>query len=256
VREPSVQLVYVTPSHQFPSGVPMSLPRRLALLDWAAASRAWIVEDDYDCEFRFGAQPVPCLQRLDGNGRVIYIGTFSKSMYPSLRIGFVIAPPALHDRMVAARRALADPPPPFLEQAILAEFIADGHFARHLRRMRSVYTERLEALVDAAHHTCAGALALRPTRTGLHAVADVYGATAARVFDEAMQRGVEVMPLSAYALDPSHGDNALALGFGAVTPERIRTGMQDLAAAIEAVQSGHLGAPRSGHCPIPRLRRW
>lgn len=254
-REPDVRLVYVTPSHQFPSGVPMSLPRRRALLEWAAESGAWIVEDDYDCEFRFGAQPVPCLQGLDTTGRVIYVGTFSKSVYPSLRLGFVIAPPALHERLVAARRALADPQPPFLEQAVLAEFIAEGHFARHLRRMRAVYTERLEALRDAARRWCGGALTLRPTRTGLHAVADLTCADATRVFDEAMQRGVEVMPLSAYVLDPSRGDNALALGFGAIGPERIQAGMQGLAAAIEAAEGTRPGdriaasSHRSRHLP-------
>lgn len=241
--EPAVRLVYVTPSHQFPSGVPMSLARRLALLAWAASSGAWIVEDDYDCEFRFGAQPVPCLQGLDTAGRVIYVGTFSKSVYPALRVGFVIAPPELHERLVAARRALADPPPPFLEQAILAAFIAEGHFARHLHRMRAAYAERLEALCAFARRTCGGALALRPTRTGLHAVADLTGVDATRVAQEAMQRGVEVMPLSAYALDPSRGGNALVLGFGAVGPERIQTGMRDLAAAIEAAD------PRRSHRP-------
>jgi GntR family transcriptional regulator/MocR family aminotransferase len=234
--EPGVRLIYVTPSHQFPSGVPMSLPRRLALLEWAAASGAWIVEDDYDCEFRFGAQPIPCLQGLDGADRVIYIGTFSKSIYPALRLGFVIAPAGLHNRLVAARRALADPQPPFLEQAIVADFIAEGHFARHLRRMRAVYAERLEAVTAAAVHHCQGVLALRPTRTGLHAVGDLIGVDAGRVADEAMQRGVEVMPLSAYALDPARAGNALVLGFGAVTPERLADGMRELAAAIVAAQ--------------------
>jgi GntR family transcriptional regulator/MocR family aminotransferase len=217
------------------------------LADWAATSGAWIVEDDYDCEFRFGAQPVPCLQGLDTAGRVIYVGTFSKSVYPALRLGFVIAPPALHDRLVAARRALADPQPPFLEQAILAEFIAEGHFARHLRRMRAVYTERLAALHAAAQRWCGGALTLRTARTGLHAVADLTGVDATRVFAEAMQRGVEVMPLSAYALDPSRGDNALVLGFGAVSPDRIQAGMQDLAAAIAAAhQVARRAAPGRG----------
>jgi GntR family transcriptional regulator/MocR family aminotransferase len=214
----------------------MTLPRRLALLAWASASGAWIVEDDYDCEFRFGAQPIPCLQGLDTAGRVIYVGTFSKSIYPALRLGFVIAPAGLHDRLVAARRALADPQPPFLEQAIVADFIAEGHFARHLRRMRAVYAERLDALTEAAARHCKGVLALRPTRAGLHAVADLTGTDADRVFTEAMGRGVEVMPLSAYVLDPARAGNALALGFGAVPPERIAEGMRDLAAAIEAAQ--------------------
>jgi GntR family transcriptional regulator/MocR family aminotransferase len=257
-RDPDIRLVYVTPSHQFPTGVQMSLARRRALLAWAAATRAWIVEDDYDCEFRFGAQPIPCLQGLDPAARVIYIGTFSKSVYPALRLGFVIAPAALHDRFVAARRALADPQPPFLEQAILADFIAQGHFARHLRRMRAAYAERLDALTSAAMRWCHGVLTLRPTPAGLHAVADLHDTCAARVFTEATARGVELTPLSAYTLHPMRTTNALVLGFSAVTPDRLRTGMQDLAASIEAVRTsaapsvpgGHADPTRAGHAAV------
>ena len=193
----NARLVYVTPSHQYPLGVPMSLPRRLALLKWAAAARAWVVEDDYDSEFRYGARPIPCLHGLDVDGRVIYLGSFSKTLFPALRLGFVIVPPDLQDRVVAARSA-ADQHPPWLEQAVLADFITEGHFARHLRRMRAAYRERLEALAHAADRYCRGRLRLRPVQTGLHAVADLDGADAARVSREAAARGVEATPLSAY----------------------------------------------------------
>ena len=135
----------MTPSHQFPLGVPMSLPRRLALLRWARAARAWVIEDDYDSEFRYGARPIPCLHGLDVDGRVIYVGSFSKTLFPALRLGFLIVPPDLRERLVAARAA-ADQHPPTLDQAVLADFIVGGHFERHLRRMRVVYRERLEAL--------------------------------------------------------------------------------------------------------------
>jgi Aminotransferase class I and II len=114
----NARLAYVTPSHQYPLGVPMSLPRRLALLKWATAARAWVVEDDYDSEFRYGARPIPCLHGLDVDGRVIYVGSFSKTLFPALRLGFVIVPPDLQDRVVAARSA-ADQHPPWLEQAVL-----------------------------------------------------------------------------------------------------------------------------------------
>ena len=231
-----VRLAYVTPSHQFPLGVPMSLPRRIALLKWASAAGAWVIEDDYDSEFRHGAQPIPCLQGLDADGRVIYVGSFSKSLFPSLRLGFLIAPPDLHDRLVAARLFGADPQPPFLDQAILADFIAGGHYARHLRRMRSAYRERLEALVAGAERYCAGALRVRPPRTGLHAVADLNGVDATRVFEEARARGVELMPLSAYAFGRARMPSAIILGFGAVGPDAVTAGMRTLSTAIEAAR--------------------
>ena len=248
-----VRLAYVTPSHQFPLGVPMSLSRRRALLEWARAARAWVVEDDYDSEFLYGTAPVPCLQGLDPDGRVIYVGTFSKSVFPALRLGFVIAPPDLHARMLAARRSAADSQPPFLDQAVMADFMSGGHYARHLRRMRSVYRERLEALVAAAARFCAGALTVRPARTGLHAVADLRGVDAAAVFEEAMARGVEVMPLSAYFHGRSRGGHALVLGFGAVGPEAVREGMRTLAAAIEAARRRPAGVHASAAARDRRL---
>jgi GntR family transcriptional regulator / MocR family aminotransferase len=231
-----VRLAYVTPSHQYPLGVPMSVPRRDALLDWASAAGAWVIEDDYDSEFRHGAQPIPCLQGLDADGRVIYVGSFSKSVFPALRLGFLIAPAKLHDRLLGARRGFSDPQPPFLEQAVLADFIAGGHFARHLRRMRAIYRERLEALTEAAERFCGGALTVRPTRTGLHVVADLDGVDATSVFHEARACGVESMPLAAYMVGRGRAANALILGFGAVGTEALVEGMQALAGAIERAQ--------------------
>ena len=231
----NVRLVYVTPSHQYPLGVPMSLPRRLTLLKWAAAARAWVVEDDYDSEFRYGARPIPCLHGLDIDGRVIYVGSFSKTLFPGLRLGFLIVPPDLQDRVVAARSA-ADQHPPSLDQAVLADFIVEGHFARHLRRMRAAYRERLESLAAAAERFCRGRLRLRPVQAGLHAVADLDGVDAVRVSREAATRGVEATPLSAYFVGRSRGANSLVLGFGAVRPEAASRGMERLAAAIEAAR--------------------
>jgi GntR family transcriptional regulator/MocR family aminotransferase len=231
----NARLAYVTPSHQYPLGVPMSLPRRLALLRWAAAAPAWVVEDDYDSEFRYGTRPIPCLHGLDVDGRVIYVGSFSKTLFPALRLGFVIVPQDLQDRVVAARAA-ADQHPPWLEQAVLADFIVEGHFARHLRRMRAAYRERLEALTQAAARYCRGALRLRPVWTGLHAVADLDGVDAGRVSREAAARGVEATPLSAYFAGRPRGVNALVLGFGAVRPEAANRGMERLAVAIAAAR--------------------
>jgi GntR family transcriptional regulator/MocR family aminotransferase len=227
------RLVYVTPSHQYPLGVPMSLSRRLALLRWARSAGAWVVEDDYDSEFRYGARPIPCLHGLDVDGRVIYLGSFSKTLFPALRLGFLIVPADLRDRFWAARRA-GDLHPPFFEQAVLADFMAAGHFERHLRRMQAAYRERLEALAEAAARLCGGALRPRPVCTGLHTVADLDGADAEQVWREAAARGVEVTPLDACADSPVRYADALVLGFAAVPPPAIWRGMERLAAAIEA----------------------
>ncbi len=229
------RLVYVTPSHQYPLGVPMSLPRRLALLKWATRARAWVLEDDYDSEFRYGARPIPCLHGLDVDGRVIYVGSFSKTLFPALRLGFVIVPSDLQGRLVAARAA-ADQHPPVLDQTVLADFIVEGHFARHLRRMRARYRERLEAVAAAAKRFCQGALRLRAVQTGLHVVADLEGADAVRVFREAAARGVEVTPLSTYYARRERAANGLVLGFAAARPEAASRAMQRVAAAIEAAR--------------------
>jgi GntR family transcriptional regulator/MocR family aminotransferase len=226
------RLAYCTPSHQFPLGVPMSLPRRLALLRWASAARAWVIEDDYDGEFRYGTHPIPCLHGLDVDSRVIYVGSFSKTLFPALRLGFLIVPPDLRP---AVRRA-ADAQPPALDQAVLADFIAGGHFDRHVRRMRAAYRERLAALADAAERCCPGELRLRPVRTGLHVVADLDGVDAELVYREAAARGVEVTPLAAYFADRASAANALVLGFAAVGPDAVRQGMEGLAAAIAAAR--------------------
>jgi GntR family transcriptional regulator/MocR family aminotransferase len=213
----------------------MSLERRRALLDWARRSHAWVVEDDYDCDFRYRSQPLPCLHALDPDGRVIYIGTFSKTLFPGLRLGFLIVPHDLVPGFTRARLA-SDLHPPVLEQAILAEFMARGHYQRHLRRMQAAYAERLDALRQAIDHSGAP-LRLRPVHSGLHAVADLAGVDAEAVFREAAARQIEVMPLSHYCSEGSGTrPNVLLLGFGSVPPEVIRADMSQLAAAIAAAR--------------------
>ena len=235
------RLAYVTPSHQFPLGVPMSLARRLALLKWAGQARAWVIEDDYDSEFRYRTRPLPCLHGLDVDGRVIYVGSFSKTLMPALRLGFLIVPPDLRDRILAVRRT-TELHPPVLDQLTLADLMNGGHFDRHVRRMRAAYEERLQALEAAAAARCAGILTLRPVHTGLHAVADLHGADAGRVCEDARTRGVEVMPLSAYYADPTRAPNALVLCFASSPPQTLSSGVERLADAIEAV--GRADRPR------------
>ena len=231
---PDARMAYVTPSNQFPLGVPMSLMRRLALLKWASKAGAWIVEDDYDSEFRYSTRPFPSLHGLDADGRVLYVGTFAKSTFPAMRLGFVIVPIDLRQRFLATRRA-TDVHPPLLEQMALADFIGAGHYATHLRRMRSAYRERVEALVEAAKKSCDGVLRLRPVQTGLHAVADLGGVDEERVCEEAAARGIEVAPLGMYYVGrpTAHG---LLLGFASTPPESLRRGMERLADAINAAR--------------------
>jgi GntR family transcriptional regulator/MocR family aminotransferase len=223
-------------------GVHMSLPRRLALLRWASASRAWILEDDYDSEFRYGARPMPCLHGLDVDGRVIYLGSFSKTLFPALRMGFVIVPADLQERLRAMRR-VADLHPPALDQAVLADMMTGGDFDRHLRRMRAAYRERLEALQDAAERFGRGALRLVPVKTGLHAIAHLDSVDAERVWKEAAARGVEVTPLSTYYFGRRRPINGLVLGFGAVRAEALAAGMQRLVEAIDAARRSGVAHP-------------
>lgn len=230
-RAPAPRLIYVTPSHQYPLGVTMSLARRLALLEWAGQVGAWILEDDYDSEYRYAGRPLAALQGLDREGRVIYLGTFSKVLCPALRLGYLVAPPRLVDAFIAAR-ALADRHSPGVEQAALADFIAEGHFARHIRRTRALYAARQAALVDAARRELTGLLEVRPADAGLHLVGwlpdDADDATLA---ERAAAHGVETVPLSRYALGAS-GPRGLILGYAALDEETIHAGVARLAAAL------------------------
>ncbi|HEU5100710.1 MAG TPA: PLP-dependent aminotransferase family protein [Roseiflexaceae bacterium] len=230
-RHASPRLVYVTPSHQFPLGVTMSLARRLALLEWAAKAGAWLIEDDYDSEFHYAGRPLPALQGLDSAGRVIYIGTFSKVLFPALRLGYLIAPPGLVGAFLSARSA-AGTHSPALEQAVLAEFMRVGHFARHIRRMRALYAERQVILLDAAARDLVGLLDLQPSTTGMH----LLGWLPARVDDrEAATRaaaaGVQAMPLSRLRIEPDER-GALLLGYAAADERAIRESVRRLAGAL------------------------
>ena len=230
-RREKARLVYVTPSHQFPLGVTMSLSRRLALLEWAKQSDAWIIEDDYNSEFRYGGRPLASLQGLDKNGRVIYIGTFSKTIFPSLRLGCVVIPKDLTDVFIAAR-ALIDRHSPSIDQAILTDFIEAGHFGRHVRRMRALYAERQELLVAAATNELAGLLEVKPATAGMHLIGWLPKGVSDKVASEKAARyGVEAAPLSAYSFAPLLR-GGLALGYTTVNAKQIKAGVRRLAQAL------------------------
>jgi GntR family transcriptional regulator/MocR family aminotransferase len=223
---PDTRLVYVSPSHQFPLGMSMSLRRRVALLEWAKQTGGAIIEDDYDSEFRFGGRPIEPVHMLDNDGRVIYVGSFSKTMLPTLRLGFIIAPPSLHAALQYAKY-IADWHTPLAVQAAMACFIEEGYFARHLRRMRRVYEARHRLIVDLLTRFFAEELELVPSSVGLHVAAFARNASVERiaeVLQRASELGVECMPLSMYAVgDTRHA--GILLGYGAIATDQIEEGL-------------------------------
>jgi GntR family transcriptional regulator / MocR family aminotransferase len=231
----NARLVYVTPGHQFPLGITMSLARRLQLLESARKSGALILEDDYDSEFRYAGRPVPALQGLDRHGLVLFTGSFSKVLFPSLRLGYLVLPTDLADR-VSATLSITRRHAPLMEQAVLSDFITMGHFGRHLRRMRQIYAERLNVLLHSARRILTGLLEISGIEAGLQTVGWLQrGINAESAAAAAAKRNVEVTPLSIY----SHGKVAstgLQLGFAAVDAKEIRRGVQDLAIALEAAR--------------------
>lgn len=232
-----VRLVYITPGHQSPLGIAMSLPRRLALLEWARKSGALIVEDDYDSEYRYSGRPIPALQGLDRHGQVLFSGTFSKVLFPSLRLGYLVVPPDLVDQ-VAATKSVMSRHAPVIEQAVLCDFITEGHFARHVRRMREVYAERLSVLLDEARQRLDGLLDISPVEAGLQTVGWLReGIDAESAAQAAAARRVEVTPLGRYSQRRMAREGWL-LGFAAVDTREIRRGVRELAALLESSAGG------------------
>lgn len=232
-RRPQARMVYITPSHQYPLGVTMSLRRRLALLEWAGRTGTWVLEDDYDSEYRYGGRPLAALQGLDQAGRVIYIGTFSKVLFPALRLGYLVAPPNLVDAFSTAV-ALVNRCLPVLEQAVLTDFITEGHFARHIRRMRTLYAERQSVLIEAAARHLPGLLSLNRAEAGMHVVGWLpQGVDEQAVAAQLKAHKIEAPLLSGYAEEPLE-QAGLVLGYAAIGPQKIRAGVKQMAAALSA----------------------
>ena len=230
---PQARLAYVTPSHQYPMGVTMSRDRRTMLLEWAQEHGAWILEDDYDSEFRYADRPLPALQSLDRTGRVVYVGTFNKTLFPALRLAYLLLPEKLIDAFREAR-GIGGQHPPAIDQGILSEFIAEGHYARHLKHARALGRERRDTLLSTAARRLEG-LEVTHTDTGLHTVGWLPEETDDRsVSLAALRHGVEAAPLSAHYLAacPRPG---LVLGYGALTTRQITDGVERLSAALDEV---------------------
>jgi GntR family transcriptional regulator/MocR family aminotransferase len=228
---PHAKGVYLTPAHQFPLGVTMSLERRMAILNWASRNGAFVIEDDYDSEYRFEGQPVPALQSLDHHASVIYIGSFSKTLFPSLRLGYVVLPPSLVDYFLAFRYR-TDFQNSTFDQAVLCDFIVEGHLARHLRRMRTLYAGRLAALIDGGKQHLDGLLQLSDVRAGLYTIGFLKNGMASRQAEKlAAEKGIEVLAADRFTFrrpDPK----GLLLGFAAFDEATIGRELVRLAKAL------------------------
>ncbi|MBI9044985.1 MAG: PLP-dependent aminotransferase family protein [Anaerolineaceae bacterium] len=221
--ETNIRMVYITPSHQYPLGVRMSLARRLKLLDWARQNNSWVLEDDYDSEYRYKGRPLVALQGLDQSGVVIYLGTFSKVMFPSLRLGYIIVPPNLVDPFTKAL-AVTNRGIPTIEQAIMTDFITAGHFARHIRRMRNLYAERQAVLVNEIRKRLSGVLEVNPVDSGLNLIGWLANKDDQEVSIQLASAGIVAPPISDYT-EKAEIPSGLLLGYAGVNETQICEGI-------------------------------
>ena len=265
---PDFRLAFVTPMHQQPLGVTLGLERRLTLLRAAEAAGAFVIEDDYDGEFYYGKRPLPTLKSIDTSGVVLYVGTFSKTLFPALRLGFIVVPPPLVDIFENVVSAFLQGVPANL-QVVLADFIEQGHFATHIRRMRRIYAERRQALQQAAERRLGGLLDVVPTDSGLHTIGRLPPGLCERVVSRAAaERRITAAPIGRFAVSPIP-TQGLVLGFSGTTTEEIAAGVETLGEVLEdlsplraPLQSGLAGAPiparKDTSCPgggqIGRIR--
>lgn len=233
-RAPSARLAYVTPSHQYPLGSALALERRLELLAWAREAGAWIVEDDYDAELRYETRPIAAIQGLDPDARVVHVGTFTKLLFPSLRLAWAVLPEPLVKPFVHARR-LQDGHPPTLAQAVAADFLAEGHLGTWLRRLRAACLERRDVLLAALARELPEAVP-GAADAGLHLTVALPGLDDAAVHRRALALGVDAPALSSLRTEP--GEPGLVLGFAALQPAEIRRGVRALARAVAEVRRG------------------
>jgi GntR family transcriptional regulator/MocR family aminotransferase len=233
-RAPDFRLAFTTPAHQQPTGAKLSYERRLALLQAAGEADAWIVEDDWDGDFSFQGRPQPALKSLDKSDRVVYVGTFSKSLYPSLRIGYLVSPLPLVTTFEMAVGAFLSGVPTCL-QATVAEFMEEGHFASHIRRMRKLYAERHDALIAASQEHLEPWLDVRPTTIGLHTVGYLKrGLNAADVTAAAAARDITLAPMRQFSIEPLT-EEALVIGFSGTPVSKTVSAVKQLAEIFRAM---------------------
>lgn len=231
-RYRKARAAFVTPSHQFPLGVTMSASRRFQLLEWARNTGSWIIEDDYDSEYRYESSPITSLQGIDANARVIYIGTFSKVLFPSLRLGYVVIPADLVDAFLAVRQAM-DLGSPSFYQKVLVDFIGEGHFGRHIRRMRVLYDVRRDVLAASVSKELGSMVEVVGSEAGTHLTVKLQnGASDVRIAERASSHKLRIWPLSPHYLGeaPRHG---FILGFGNTPIEEIPRSVRKLRDLLE-----------------------
>lgn len=228
------RLIIATPSHQYPLGMVMSLARRRILLEYARQQRCWIIEDDYDSEFRFGSRPLASLQGLDDDGRVIYVGSFGKTLFPGLRVGYVVVPEYLAQHFATGVAELYREGQ-LMQQAVLAEFIQEGYLTSHIRRMRGLYAQRRTVLIEAITRRYGGAIPVMGDKAGLHLVIGLPdGSDDRQVAEQALARAVIVRPLSAYYSNAQAARPGLLLGYACVPNDKITSSFDSLANVIDA----------------------
>jgi len=226
-----IKLVYITPSHQFPTGAVLSLPRRLELLAWAQQAGAMIIEDDYDSEYRYADRPFPALQGLDQSDSTLYVGTFSKVLFPALRIGYLVVPPSLVEVFIRAKW-LADRQCPLLEQYVLADFISEGHLERHIRRMRTLYDQRRRSLVEALMLYLGQRVTILGENAGIHLMVRLHTSLSdEEIVHRALQVGVGLVPAQPYYLS---GDSSgeFIFGYAELNESQIQEGIRRLAQVL------------------------
>jgi GntR family transcriptional regulator/MocR family aminotransferase len=232
IAPPNPRVVYVTPSHQFPTGAVLSLSRRLELLKWAEQMEALIIEDDYDSEFRYCSRPIPALQGLAESHSVIYVGTFSKILFPALRVGYMVVPAPLA-RVFARAKWLADRQTPILEQRVLTDFITEGHLERHLRRMRTLYDRRRQTLVRALKHHFGERVEILGENTGMHLMVRLQTKWSDQeVVERAKREGVGVVSASLYYLKNGRPDE-FVIGYASLSERKIQEGIRRLAKIVK-----------------------
>lgn len=230
-----LKLVYVTPSHQFPTGATLTLPRRLDLLAWAEKTGVMIIEDDFNSEFRYGSRPIPALQGLASGASVVYVGTFSKVLFPALRVGYLVAPPSLA-RVFARAKWLADRQTPMIEQRVLADFINEGHLERHLRRMRTLYDKRRQTLVRALETHFGARVTILGENAGMHLMIRLHSNLGDdEVILRARMAGVGLISARFYYLGEGRPNNMneFVLGYAGLSERRIREGVRRLAKILK-----------------------
>jgi len=227
----AIKLVYVTPSHQFPTGAVLSLPRRLELLAWAQKTGATIIEDDYDSEYRYCDRPIPALQGLGSSDSVVYIGTFSKVLFPALRMGYLVVPPSLV-QVCDRAKWLTDRQSPLLEQYVLTDFIKEGHLERHIRRMRNLYDQRRRTLVQCLLQHLGEQVTILGENAGLHLMIRLHTHLSEQdILNRAAQVGVGLVSASFYYLK-SGSRNEFVLGYTELDEPQIQQGVRRLCQAL------------------------